>query len=200
MTFDGTEIAVEKARLRDTFQDIRAGIRNDERAAALRAMAGHLDRSGLIRPGLIVASYAAIGTEIDAQTVLADVLARCDIQQALPVVIGKAKPLVFRAWTLGEALETSRFGIPEPTAAAIEVRPDVLLVPLLAVDRDGYRLGYGGGFYDRTLASLRANGSCAAIGLAFSAQCTGRLPRGPNDVPVDFVLTENGLTQPRDAV
>jgi 5-formyltetrahydrofolate cyclo-ligase len=111
---------------------------------------------------------------------------------------GKAKPLLFRAWRPGDALETRMWGIREPSADQALLRPDVLLVPLLAFDRDGWRLGYGGGFYDRTLRDLRAAApSVAAIGLAFDPQEVDAVPHLDYDEPLDMVLTPTRLLQCR---
>ena len=108
----------------------------------------------------------------------------------LPVVIAAGQPLVFRAWAPGEPLVPGVWDIPVPTEAAADVLPDVLLVPMLAFDRKGYRLGYGGGFYDRTLEKLRALKKVVAIGVAYHAQIAEDVPVGPHDAPLDYVMTE----------
>jgi len=109
----------------------------------------------------------------------------------LPVVVGKGRPLVFRRWRPGEALQPAAFGTSVPGAAAPEVTPDMLLVPLLAVDPRGYRLGYGGGFYDRTLDRLRGGGrTVTAVGVGFDAQCVAAVPKGLGDQPLDWLVTE----------
>ena len=95
-----------------------------------------------------------------------------------------------RAWTFGELLETGGFGLREPGAAAPEVLPDILIVPLLAFDRRGHRIGYGAGYYDMTIASLRARKSIVAIGVAFAAQEVAEIPATPRDARLDLVLTE----------
>jgi 5-formyltetrahydrofolate cyclo-ligase len=109
---------------------------------------------------------------------------------ALPVVAGAGQPLVFRAWTPGDPLRPAAFNTREPGPDKAEVTPRVLLVPLLAFDRAGYRLGYGGGFYDRTLAGLRAAGAALAVGLAFAGQEVESVPRDPNDSRLDWIVTE----------
>ncbi len=109
---------------------------------------------------------------------------------ALPVVTGRGVPLVMRAWTFGEPLSSGVWGIREPGAEAPEVEPDVLLVPLLAFDRAGHRLGYGGGYYDRTLALLRERRPVAAVGMGFAAQEVAAVPATPRDALLDLVLTE----------
>jgi 5-formyltetrahydrofolate cyclo-ligase len=115
----------------------------------------------------------------------------------LPVVAGRGRPLVFRAWMPGAPLVAGGFGAMVPAAEAAELVPEVLIVPMLAFDRQGYRLGYGGGFYDRTLAALRAAGPVRAIGLAFAGQEVAAVPRGPWDVALDLIVTEAGVVAPQ---
>lgn len=108
----------------------------------------------------------------------------------LPIVIALEEPLVFRAWAPGEPLVPGAWDIPVPAESAKEAVPDVLLVPMLAFDRKGYRLGYGGGFYDRTLEKLRALKTVTAIGVAYAAQLVEDVPIGAFDAPLDYVMTE----------
>ncbi|MCA3555661.1 5-formyltetrahydrofolate cyclo-ligase [Aestuariivirga sp.] len=108
----------------------------------------------------------------------------------LPVVIAMGQPLAFRAWAPGEPLAPGAWDIPAPLDSAPEVTPDVLLVPMLAFDRRGFRLGYGGGFYDRTLEKLRALKKVVAIGVAYGAQMVEEAPAGLHDAPLDYVMTE----------
>ena len=100
---------------------------------------------------------------------------------ALPVVAGRGKPLVMRAWAFGEPLSQGVWGIRQPLPEAAEVEPDILLVPLLAFDRTGHRIGYGGGYYDRTIAQLRARKPVVAVGIGFccpgSFDCACHAPR-----------------------
>jgi 5-formyltetrahydrofolate cyclo-ligase len=109
---------------------------------------------------------------------------------ALPVVVGKELPLLFRRWAPGDAMVSGLWDIQIPADAAPEVEPDVLLVPMLAFDRKGYRLGYGGGFYDRTLAKLRAVKLVSAIGVAYSGQEIEVVPHDAHDQPLDWIMTE----------
>lgn len=111
-------------------------------------------------------------------------------QTCLPVVIAPEQPLVFRAWAPGEPLVPGVWDIPIPGESAPELLPDVLLVPMLAFDRRGFRLGYGGGFYDRTLEKLRALKTVVAIGVAYHAQMVDEVPAGLHDAPLDYVMTE----------
>ena len=109
---------------------------------------------------------------------------------ALPVVIAKNMPLVFRQWTPGDALVLGRWNIKVPPEEAPEVVPDVLLVPLLAFDRKGFRLGYGGGFYDRTLEKLRMLKRVTAIGVAYAGQEVDAVPCEEFDQRLDWIMTE----------
>ena len=137
--------------------------------------------------GAIVAGYAAIGSEVDPFPVMA-ALGTQGHPLCLPRTEGAS--LVFRAWTPGDPLVVGRMNVPEPDAKAKERRPDMLIVPLLAFDRDGYRLGYGAGYYDRYLRDARAKRTIRAIGIAYAAQQVEELPREANDEPLDAVVTE----------
>lgn len=114
----------------------------------------------------------------------------------LPVVTGKKRPLVFRAWYPGDPLASGSFGIPEPLPGASPVTPNVILVPLLAFDRQGNRLGRGGGFYDRTLAALREQTSVLAIGFGFSTQEMPLVPTSSSDTRLDAIVTEKEVIWP----
>lgn len=111
-------------------------------------------------------------------------------QTCLPIVIGMEEPLLFRAWAPGEPLVPGAWDIPVPLESAPDAVPDLLLVPMLAFDRKGFRLGYGGGFYDRTLEKLRAVKKVVAIGVAYHAQMVDEVPTGLHDAPLDYVMTE----------
>lgn len=139
--------------------------------------------------GSVVSGFLPYRTEIDVLPLMA-MLAAQGWKTALPVVMGKGLPLVFRAWALGSETVAGVWNIPVPPETSREVLPDMLLVPMLAFDRAGYRLGYGGGFYDRTLHKLRALKPVSAIGVAFAAQEMEAVPRGAHDQPLDWVMTE----------
>src|SRR5262245_6961297 len=116
--------------------------------------------------------------------------ANAGAQLALPVVAGRGRPLIMRAWSFGEPLVEGVWGIRVPGPEVQELAPDILLVPLLAFDRQGYRLGYGAGYYDMTLNALRAKKPIAAVGIAFAAQEVDTVPITPRDARLDLVLTE----------
>jgi 5-formyltetrahydrofolate cyclo-ligase len=144
-----------------------------------------------LEPG-VVSGFHPYRSEINVVPLMAR-LASEGWTTALPVVMGKGKPLLFRRWFPGDPLVSGTWDLRVPPEDAPELTPDLLLVPLLAFDRQGYRLGYGGGFYDRTLALLRDNKPVTAIGVAYADQEVGHVPRGPEDARLDAILTERGL-------
>ena len=153
-------------------------------ALAARGLpAGQAERRG------VVSGFIPYKSEITTLPLMI-ALRRLGWTTALPVVMAPAMPLVFRAWSPGDALEPGVWDIPVPLRTAAELLPDVLLVPGLSFDRKGYRLGYGGGFYDRTLAKLRAVKPVTAIGVAYHAQIVDEVARDAFDAPLDFVMTE----------
>jgi 5-formyltetrahydrofolate cyclo-ligase len=140
--------------------------------------------------GRVLAGYLPIRTEIDPTPVMAAWRGRV----AVPVIDGPDRPLRFLGWTPGCRMVPGPFGVPVPEMGE-EVVPDVLVVPLVAFDRDGGRLGYGGGFYDRTLAGLRARGAVQAVGFAYAAQEADRLPRETTDARLDAIVTEREVVR-----
>lgn len=149
-----------------------------------------------LRPGpLTVAGYHPKGDEVDVLPALS-CLAAAGHATALPVVTGRAWPLVFRLWRPGHPLVPGAFRIMEPMADAPLVQPGVMLVPLLAYDRQGYRLGYGGGFYDRTLEVLRAEAPTLAVGIGYAGQGVDKLPIDAYDQKLDWIVTEQGARRP----
>jgi 5-formyltetrahydrofolate cyclo-ligase len=183
----------------DSISDLKSIIRKDallrrdalpaaERARAAEAIAARAFPLA-IEPGQIVSGFSPLKTEINPIPLMRK-LADSGAQLALPVVAGKGKPLIMRAWRFGEPLDSGVWGIREPKADAPEVAPDILLVPLLAFDREGYRIGYGAGYYDMTIGKLRAIKPVVAIGIAFAAQEIASVPVTPRDARLDLVLTE----------
>src|SRR4051812_5595144 len=152
----------------------RDALSDGDRAAAAQALAAR----GLavdIKPGTVVAGYSPIRNEIDPFP-LTQTLAAKGARLALPVVPARGKSLIFRAWTARDRLMLGPLGILEPSPAAAELVPDIVLVPLAAFDRAGHRIGYGAGHYDFTLAHLHKR-KTLAIGLAFAAQEIPAVPR-----------------------
>lgn len=135
----------------------------------------------------IVAGYMPIRTEIDPLPAMAAAAGRGTV--CVPVVLGPGQPLKFSRWTPGCALREGAFGARVPETDDF-VTPQIVVAPLVAFDRRGGRLGYGGGFYDRTLERLRRGGAAVAIGFAYAAQETDDLPQEDTDQPLDMVVTE----------
>ncbi|MCC5981206.1 MAG: 5-formyltetrahydrofolate cyclo-ligase [Oceanicaulis sp.] len=137
----------------------------------------------------VVAGYRPVRGEIDPAPLMETFLLEQSVL-ALPVVAQKAAPLQFRAYAPGDTLEARAYGIEEPESRKPLVTPSLVLVPLVAFDSRCHRLGYGGGYYDRTLAALKAQGHVISVGLAFEAQKVSRLPSGMHDIALDYVVTE----------
>ncbi|WP_114394355.1 5-formyltetrahydrofolate cyclo-ligase [Oleisolibacter albus] len=158
-----------------------------------------LDSFPDLPPDTIVAGYWPKGDELDVRPLLRALGAR-GLRTALPVVAGRGWPLLFRLWRDGHPLVPGAFGVMEPMAEAPVVQPDLVLVPLLAFDRQGWRLGYGAGFYDRTLDALRQEGrpgrGVVAVGIGYAAQEVASVPRDAYDQPLDWIVTERGAFRP----
>ena len=137
------------------------------------------------------AGYHAIGSELSPWPVLRRLQA-AGARIALPVAPEPGAALMFRAWDPDQPLAPDAARIPSPTDAAEALAPDLVIAPLLGFDGAGYRLGQGGGYYDRTLDALRAAGSVFVIGLAFAGQEVDQVPRDDHDQPLDAILTETG--------
>jgi 5-formyltetrahydrofolate cyclo-ligase len=181
----------EKAALRRASIARRDALPAAERAAAAAAIAARpfpLD----ISAGTIVAGFMPMKSEINPLPLLQR-LAAAGAALALPAVAGRGHPLVMRSYAIGDPLVAGVWGIREPAAQAPEVLPDILIVPLLAFDRRGHRLGYGAGYYDMTITALRARKPVVAVGIAYAAQEVTEVPITPRDARLDLVLTERGI-------
>jgi 5-formyltetrahydrofolate cyclo-ligase len=162
-----------------------------KRAKAARAIAAHALPVEL-PPGVCIAGFSTIRSEIDVAPLMRSLAARGALL-ALPVVAGQDQPLIFRRWTEETRLVRGPYGIFEPSPEADEAEPDIVLVPLAAFDRAGHRIGYGGGYYDRTLERLRKLKKITAIGVGFSVQEIAAVPSSDHDARLDLVLTENEI-------
>lgn len=154
--------------------------------AAASALQAHLEG---VR-GRVIAGYLPIRTEADPMMAMEELAVANRL--CVPVVDGPGQPLRFREWTPGCRLVEGAFKVLVPEDGA-ELVPDLVIVPMVAFNSSLYRLGYGGGFYDRTLEVLRAAGAVEAIGFAYSAQELSDLPLEPTDQPLDSLVTEKGL-------
>ena len=193
MTSPPSSDAAEKARLRTEVLKRRAGMGPEARAAAAMMAASHAPALLGAVQGRIVSLFAPFRDEIDTAP-LAAALWEAGADVALPVVVDRTSPLLFRRWRPGDVLEpVGAYRIPTPSAQQPELVPQDLIVPLAAFDRRGYRIGYGAGHYDRTLAMLRAKGPVRAFGLAFACQEVAHVPAETHDERVDGMITEDGV-------
>lgn len=176
-----TAPAEAKAALRRAMAALRADAHALGQPDAADRLAAVLGGHG----GAVLSGYLPMRTEIDPLPAMAGHVGPV----CVPVTPPRGNPLRFRAWTPDCALEAGPFGAMVPVAGDW-LEPSLLIVPLLAFDRRGYRLGYGGGYYDRTLQALRATGPRLAIGYAFAAQEVDEVPIDPTDQPLDMIVTD----------
>jgi 5-formyltetrahydrofolate cyclo-ligase len=185
------DAAPSKAHLRAAALAARDALGDKKREAA----AAKIAKRGLpieLPAGTVVSGYSPIRNEIDPTPLMLK-LALAGARLALPVVNARGKSLVFRAWSPNDRLVLGSLGIPEPSPAAAELIPNIMLVPLAAFDRAGHRIGYGAGHYDHTFAQLRKSHHVTGVGLAFAVQETPAIPALSHDVALDFVLTEKDV-------
>lgn len=179
---------IDKSNMRETARAKRMKAHDLDAAGAAQSLAGYILAALEDKSPATIAAYRAIGSEID----LEPAMARLDDKGwrvALPVVARNAAPLIFRRWHPGDELVAGPLKTLQPKTDREELVPDVILTPLLAFDDQGYRLGQGGGFYDRTLSQLKG---VLSIGVAFEAQRVDAVPRDEFDQRLDFILTEQG--------
>ncbi len=186
-----------KEQLRTDAKRIRAGAREmlGLKAAEDAAVHGMQLLSSLDRTA-IISGYWPIGDELDPRFLMQS-LERAGFALALPVVTAKENPLEFRRWGMGDALEPGPLGTEHPLRDAPTVVPDAVIVPLLAFDADCNRMGFGAGYYDRTLAK---HPHIKAFGFAYGAQFVDDMPIEPHDWPLQGVITETGTVLPRKSV
>jgi 5-formyltetrahydrofolate cyclo-ligase len=184
-----------KAKLREDAKARRARMRPDAAEAAALAVRDRVLGAGLVPAGVTVSGFWPIGDEFDPRPLM-EALAARGHRLCLPVVVGKGRPLAFRVWAPGDPLERAGFGLSVPAWDAPPAIPRFLIVPLLAFDRRGYRLGYGAGFYDRTLAELKGHAKQVyAMGVGFALQEVPEVPTLAHDQRLDAIATEAYLIE-----
>ncbi len=171
----------------------RLAMASEARRAHGERIAANLENAIGDVTGLTISAYWPFRGEPDLRAFLERVVARGG-RTALPVVIARATPLVFRAWARGEKLERGVWNIPQPASDAAVVLPDVVIAPVVGYDPECYRLGYGGGFFDRTLASMPKKPR--VFGVGYRRQAVATIYPQPHDIPMDAVVTEDGIVAP----
>lgn len=187
------EIDAAKASLRrDAAERRRVAVRDNPSAGA--AVRNNFLGAVELPADIPVSAYWPLEEEFDPRPLFME-LHRRGHPVGLPVILGKGQPLLFRRWEPNVELVRGPFRVMTPPPTAPEIIPKLLLVPLLAFDRAGYRLGYGGGFYDRTIAKLRLAGEALAVGVTFAALEVPAVPRDDTDQRLDWVVTDREAIQ-----
>ena len=184
-----------KEELRAEAKAKRARIAGADAAAAAIAVRDRVLAAELVPERATVSGFWPIGEEFDPRPLM-EALAAKGHQLSLPVVVGRGRPLAFRAWAPGDPLERAGFGLSVPRWDAPPAIPRFLIVPLLAFDRRGFRVGYGAGYYDRTIAELKAHvPGLFALGVGFAVQEVPEVPALAHDQRLDAVATETYLIE-----
>jgi 5-formyltetrahydrofolate cyclo-ligase len=186
-------LATEKRKLREAMRLQRMQVPHAAMLQASQSVARHFADHPILAFAPSFSGYMAMRGEVDVRPVFAQ-MARFEKETSLPCT-QPDKTLLFRRWNVGDALVRSALGVEEPATTAPAVIPAVVLVPLLAFDGDGYRLGYGAGYYDRTMESLRASAAPPLfIGVAYAMQELDQIPTDAHDQPLDGIITELGVS------
>ena len=187
------DIRAQKAKLRADAKTRRAALPRDRAEPAALAVRDRILGAGLVPAGAVVSGFWPIGDEFDPRPLM-EALAAKGHQLCLPVVVGRGRPLAFRVWAPGAPLERAGFGLSVPPWDAPPAIPRFLIVPLLAFDRRGYRVGYGAGYYDRTIAELKAHvPHLFALGVGFALEEVPEVPALAHDQRLDAIATEDYL-------
>ena len=193
LTAPPASLVLDKSELRQSAFARRSALAAEEAPAAAGACAAaHLLAHAAIAAETVVSAYWPMGDELDPRPLIQQLHAK-GISICLPVVVGKGLALAFRRWTPATRFVPGGFKTMVPSPEEPEMVPSLLVVPLLAFDAAGYRLGYGGGFYDRTLAKLRAGGEpVTAVGFAYAGQEVPSVPHADYDQRLDWLASEQG--------
>lgn len=200
-SLDDASLDDRKAALRRHQGQVRAAAAKADPEAAdrLASYAANLVEAIGFGAGAVIAGYWPIRSELTPLPLMR-ALTKRGLETALPATPTPGQPLVFHRWQEGDDLIDGLYGTSEPAASAPQCLPDGLLVPMLAFDAAGFRLGYGGGFYDRSLAAIRPQKPAVkAIGIAYQEQLVEAVPVGVHDARLDAILTPSGLILPAPA-
>jgi 5-formyltetrahydrofolate cyclo-ligase len=191
------QIPRQKEQLRNQALARRDAVPAAERQSAAETIGARKFPVAIPR-GAVVSGFMPMKSEINPLPLLKRLAAE-GAKLALPVVAGRGKPLIMRAWEFGAPLDAGVWGIRQPKVDAPEIDPDILIVPLAAFDRAGHRIGYGAGYYDMTITRLRGIKSVVVLGIGFAAQEIPRVPATERDARLDLVLTEREIIDFRKA-
>ncbi|GJL87232.1 MAG: 5-formyltetrahydrofolate cyclo-ligase [Minwuia thermotolerans] len=184
-----SDVARWRRAERERLLQLRLALDRGQRSYADLRIINHLMTTLRPRPDLCVGLYSPIRGEPRIRA-LADAILEWGGICALPVVVARNEPLIYRKWQPSDRLEKGFWNIPVPGAARKEVRPDVLIAPVLGFDEAGYRLGNGGGYFDRTLAAW--TGTRKVIGVGYDCLSLRTIYPQPHDIPMDLIITESG--------
>jgi 5-formyltetrahydrofolate cyclo-ligase len=183
----------DKAALRKTMGALRKFLKSKNIDKNTQLLAAKVLLLPEMKQAKIISGYMPMGSEMDVLPALKSFHV-AHHQICLPVVVAAEKPLIFRRWDFQAELEAASFGVKEPRITAEELIPDVMLIPLLAFDEKCLRIGYGGGFYDRTIAEYKKLGrELVTIGIAFEGQKVGHVPQEDCDQILDIIVTETEI-------
>ena len=197
MNAPDTTVSEQKARMRQEALALRDALPAAIRASAAESIAAR-PFPLKIEGSTVVSGFSPMKSEISPVPLMRK-LADAGAKLALPVIAGRGKPLIMRAWNFGDPLVSGQWGIREPTREAPEVAPDILIVPLAAFDRAGHRIGYGAGYFDMTINALRGKKPVTAVGIAFANQELPSIPTTERDARLDLMLTEREVIDFRGA-
>jgi len=193
MNLSALDIRNQKDQLRKESSERRAALHATYSEAGAASLARLAISALPLTNGKYIAGYSSIKSEIET-TPLLRALRELNIKVALPVVIGAGLPLVFREWTAGDPLMNGLHGTRHPSRRSNAIEPDLVLIPLLAFDSQGGRLGYGAGYYDRTLHELKQKrAGVLSVGVAYDEQQVEEVPTGTGDSRLDAVITDRRL-------
>lgn len=185
------DLRQQKQELRQEMKRRRA-VLNEQNPDAARQLSQNFLQNVKIPSNSIIGCYIKFDSEIDPKP-LAMALRAAGHIIALPIVTGKDQPLIFRQYDANDDLDVGALGTMEPRESAPVVVPDIVLVPLLAFDASRYRLGYGGGYFDRTINLIARAKPVHTIGLAYANQLVPAIPHGKFDIRLDRIVTENQI-------
>jgi 5-formyltetrahydrofolate cyclo-ligase len=194
--FNVSQLKTDKQHLRrEIGERLKNNPRKGDGAAGMAARDHFFKHFSALDPKTVVGVTLPMPEELDTQPLI-NALATKNFTLALPVMVGKGAPLIFRRYTPGDALEKKIWDIREPLASASEIVPNFVLTPLVAFDRKGNRLGHGAGYYDFTLKHLRQSGRITACGFCWALQEVPEVPIGSIDQPLDLIITEASVILP----